>query len=87
MKKLFVLILMVSVLMSAGTVLAEEATIMGTVQQVEDQFVLVTDDNMQVALEGVDLTAIVGQKVAVAGYLVEDGESKAMTVTSYEPAE
>ena len=87
MKKLFVAILMVSFLLSAGTVMAEGVSVMGTVQQVEDQFVLVTDDNTQFILEEVDLSAHVDKKVTIVGELTEDGEKKMVKVVSYEPAE
>ncbi len=87
MKKLFATILMVSFLLGAGTVMAEGVTLMGTVHQVEDQFVLVADDNAQYLLEGIDLSAVVDKKVTVAGDLAEDGENKTLTVISYEPAE
>ena len=87
MKKLFAAIIMVSFLLGAGTVMAEGVTLMGTVQQVEDQFVLVTDDKTQYILEGVDLSAIVDKKVTVAGNLTTDGENKTVTVVSYEPAQ
>jgi hypothetical protein len=87
MKKLFVAILMVSFLLSAGTVMAEGVSVMGTVQQVEDQFVLVTDDNTQFILEEVDLSAHIDKKVTIVGELTEDGEKKMVKVVSYEPAE
>lgn len=87
MKNLFTAILVVSFLLGAGTVMAEGVALMGTVQQVEDQFVLLTDDDAHYILEGVDLSAIVDRKVIVAGDLTEDGENKIVTVVSYDPTQ
>ncbi|PIE71763.1 MAG: hypothetical protein CSA22_01175 [Deltaproteobacteria bacterium] len=85
MKRVFAIMVMVSLLLSAGMAMAEVVTLTGTVQQVEEQFVLTTDDGTRYVLEGNNLSGVLDQKITVSGDIRGEGDQQKVAVTSYEP--
>jgi hypothetical protein len=83
MRKLLSAILVFAFMFSViGPVMAsEETTITGMVQQVEEEFVIVTADG-EYFVKGQDLAEMVGKMVTAVGTVTEEDGEKTIEVTS-----
>jgi len=71
-------------LLCVGNALAAEQTISGTVEKGDNGIVISTDDGQSYAVQGQDLSAMVGKTVKATGMLEESASGKTINVTMVE---
>lgn len=71
-------------LFCAANVLAAEESISGMVEQGDQGIVISADDGETYAVQGQDLSAMVGKSVKATGTLAETDSGKSITVTKVE---
>ncbi len=88
MKQFIAFIVMICLVLGIGcTPPATQTNLTGTVQKIDDTFVLMADDETQYKLEGGDFSANISQRITVTGTVLDDGQGKVISVLSYEPEE
>lgn len=85
MKQFIPFILLICFLMGIGCSTPTQTSLTGTVQKIDDTFVLMADDDTQYKLEGGDFSANISQRINVTGTVINDGQGKVIKVLSYEP--
>ena len=87
LQRMFAAVLMLAVVVAmAAPVLAEEATITGIVEIVGDSLVITAEDG-QYKIGGLDLAKMVGQKVRATGMVTETDGAKNIEVTAVKAAQ
>ena len=87
LQRVFAAVLMLAVVVAmAAPVLAEEATITGIVEIVGDSLVITAEDG-QYKIGGLDLAKMVGQKVTATGMITEANGAKNIEVTAVKAAQ
>lgn len=87
MKQMITYVVMICLLLGIGCSPPTQASLAGTVQKIDDTFVLMADDDTQYKLEGGDFTANISQRIVVTGTVLADSQGKVIKVLSYEPEE
>jgi hypothetical protein len=64
---------------------SEPTTLVGTVEQIEDVYVIQTDD-ADYKIEGMDVSEMVGKEVHITGVVTEDDAGKTIAATAIEEA-
>ncbi len=83
--KLFAVLLVVG-LIGAGSAIAGDESITGTVEKTDQGIVIAADDGATYIVMGKDLTEMVGKTVKATGTLAEGKSGKILTVVSVEEA-
>jgi len=78
--KLFVVVTVIGLLSVAGAMAADEQTISGTIEKGDAGIVITADDGMTYAVQGKDLSAMVGKSVKATGMLSESASGKIISV-------
>jgi hypothetical protein len=78
--KLLVVVTIIGLLSVAGAMAADEQTVSGTIEKGDAGIVLTADDGMTYAVQGKDLSAMVGKSVKATGTLAESESGKTITV-------
>jgi Protein of unknown function (DUF5818) len=78
--KLLVLVTIIGLLSVAGAMAADEQTVSGTIEKGDAGIVITADDGMTYAVQGKDLSAMVGKSVKATGTLAESESGKTITV-------
>ena len=71
-------------LLSVTNALAAEETISGTVENSDNGIIIAADDGQAYAVQGQDLSAMVGKTVKATGTLEESASGKIISVTMVE---
>jgi hypothetical protein len=82
--KLLVVVTIIGLLSVAGAMAADEQTVSGTIEKGEAGIVITADDGMTYAVQGKDLSAMVGKSVKATGTLSESASGKTITVVKVE---
>ncbi len=78
--KLLVVVTIIGLLSVAGAMAADEQTVSGTIEQGDSGIMLTADDGMTYAVQGKDLSDMVGKSVEVTGMLAESESGNTITV-------
>jgi hypothetical protein len=78
--KLLVVVTIIGLLSVSGAMAADEQTVSGTIEKGEAGIVITADDGMTYAVQGKDLSAMVGKSVKATGTLAESESGKTITV-------
>jgi hypothetical protein len=78
--KLLVVVTIIGLLSVAATMAADEQTISGTIEKGETGIVITADDGMTYAVQGKDLSDMVGKTVEATGTLSESESGKTISV-------
>jgi len=81
--KLLVVVAIIG-LLSAGSALASEETISGTIEQGADGIVIAADDGQTYMVQGQDLSSMVGKSVKATGTLEEGKSGMTIKVSKVE---
>jgi hypothetical protein len=82
--KLLVVVAIIGLLSVAGAMAADEQTISGTIEQGDSGIVIMADDGMTYAVQGKDLSDMVGKSVKATGTLAESESGNTITVVKVE---
>jgi hypothetical protein len=78
--KLLVVVTIIGLLSVSGAMAADEQTVSGTIEKGDAGIVITADDGMTYAVQGKDLSAMVGKSVKATGTLAESESGKTITV-------
>jgi hypothetical protein len=78
--KLLLLVTIIGLLSVTGAMAADEQTISGTIEKGDAGIVLTADDGMTYAVQGKDLSDMVGKSVKATGTLSESDSGKTISV-------
>ena len=82
--KLLAVVAIIGLLSVAGAMAADEQTISGTIEKADAGIVITADDGMTYAVQGKDLSDMVGKSVEATGTLSESDSGKTITVVKVE---
>ena len=78
---------LICLFLGVGCTPPAQTSLSGTIQKMDDTFILMTDDQTQYKVEGADVSEMVFQRVKVTGTVLEDGQGKTINILTYEPEE
>jgi hypothetical protein len=78
--KLLAVVTIIGLLSVAGAMAADEQTISGTIEKGDMGIVIATDDGMTYAVQGKDLSDMVGKSVEATGMLSESESGNTISV-------
>jgi hypothetical protein len=78
--KLLAVVTIIGLVSVAGVMASDQQTISGTIEKGDNGFVIAADDGITYAVQGKDLSAMVGKSVKATGTLSESATGKTIAV-------